>query len=217
VPEQKVSFLLLFTSFCLVSFGQFTTITPKAGSTFSKARNFIFEREHFKPGILIGVEADYKLSSKLLLQPELVFEQKGTLQKVEGVNENGHPIGAVKGFYTCNYIGIPLILKYKPFAKNQIYFLGGGYANFLVSEIRRVKYTEAGETHDDKENTDISGYGRWDAGFQAGAGIDIPAGKKNFIRIEARYAFAINLGGSTMPPATDTFLLSAGYAFNFMK
>lgn len=214
---RKFSFLLLLTSFCLVSFGQIASITPKAGATFSKARNFVFDKEYFKPGFLIGVAADYKLSPKLCLQPELVFEQKGTLQKVEGVDENGHPIGTVKGFYTWNYIGIPVLIKYQPFEKQYIYFLGGGYANFLISEIRRLKYKAGGEIHDDKENFDISGYGHIDAGLQAGGGIDIPIGKKNTIRIETRYAFAFNLGGTKMPPATNTFEISAGYVFSLGK
>jgi hypothetical protein len=214
---KKNIFLLLLISCSLISFGQFNAITPKAGLTLSKARNFISEKEYYKPGFIIGVEADYRLSSKLILQPELVFEQKGTLQKEEGVDINGYPTGTVKGYYTWNYIGIPVLLKYKPFEKNQIYFLGGGYADFLVSEIYRLAYTENGVVHDQKDKTEISGYGRWDVGFQAGGGIDIPIGKRNAIQIDGRYIFGINLGGATMPPATGTFSLSAGYVFNLVK
>jgi hypothetical protein len=201
----------------LVSFGQFNSITPKAGITFSKARNFIFEKEYFKPGFLIGAVADFSISPKLTLQPELVFEQKGTLQKLEGVDANGQSIGNISFSYTWNYIGIPITLKYKPFANNQIYFLGGGYADFLIGETRRMQYTEAGVDHDEKQSFDIDGYGKWDIGLLAGAGIDIPVGKKNAIRFDARYGFAFNLGGAKMPPATDTFALSAGYVFGFSK
>jgi hypothetical protein len=214
---RKVNFLLLFSSFCLVSFGQLTTVTPKAGVTLSKARNFIFEKEYFKPGFLFGVEADFNLSSKLVFKPELVFEQKGTLQKTEGVDLNGHPMGTIKMFYTWNYISIPLTLKYMPFAKNQIYFQGGGYAGYLLGETRRMQYSEAGVDHDEKESKDVSGYGKWDIGLLAGGGIDIPVGKRNAIRFDARCGFAFNLGGSEMPPATDTFGLSAGYAFGVAK
>jgi len=214
---KKIIILILISTFNAFAFGQFNAITPKAGITFSKARNFIFDKEYFKPGFLIGAAVDYKLSSKLVIQPEIIFEQKGTSQKEEGVDHNGHPIGTVKMYYTWNYIGIPITLKYKPFTRNQIYFLSGGYANFLLGETRRLQYSESGVDYDEKESTNVSGYGKWDIGLLVGTGIDLPVGKKNAIRFDARYGFAFNLGGAKMPPATDTFGLTAGYVFGLSK
>jgi len=214
---KKLYLFLLLSSISFISFGQFKTFTPKAGITLSNARNFIFEKEYYKPGFMTGVASEYLISSKLSLVPELIFEQKGTLQKVDGVDANGHSVGIVKMYYAWNYIGVPMLVKYKPFAKHQIYLQGGGYADFLISETRRLKYTEDGIDHDEKDNTDISGYGKWDIGVLAGGGIDIPVGKRNALQIDARYAFAFNLGGATMPPATVTFTLSAGYLFYIGK
>lgn len=213
---KKIFPLIIFIFVQQVSFGQFTAITPKAGFTFSKARNFIFEKENYKPGFLVGCEIEYRLSAKLSLKPELQFEQKGTMQKTDIVDYNGHSSGIIKQYYTWNYVGIPILIKFQPFVKNRIYIQGGGYTNFLLSEIHRLKYTEAGEPVDNKENTDISGYGRLDAGLLAGAGIDISVGR-NAIQFDARYAFAFNIGGPLMPPATNTFSLSAGYAFKLRK
>ena len=213
---KKLYILMILIFVQQLSFSQFAFITPKAGITLSNARNFIFEKENYKPGFLIGCEFEYRLSTRLSLKPGLIFEQKGTFHKEDIVDINGHPSGIAKEYYTWNYIGIPMLIKYQPFATNRIYIQCGGYADFLTSEIHRIMYTEAGDPVDIKEHTNISGYGKLDAGLLAGVGIEIPVGR-NALQFDARYAYAFNIGGALMPPATNTFSLSVGYAFKLRE
>lgn len=211
---KKFFILTLFFTISLISFGQFTSITPKIGLTVSKARGF--DNIQYKPGLLFGASAEYLLNSKLSLKPELLIEQKGSHGEIQYTDLNGWPLGVADWYNTWNYLTLPIQIQFNPFEKNGIYLTAGAFAGYLLWASERINAENAGGTNE-SEKADISGYNKWDAGVCAGAGIAIPLNEKGGIEVGLKYEYAFLADRNRMPPVTHTFSLSVGYTLAFAK
>ena len=204
----------MLTSISMVTFGQFATITPKIGLTLSNCKDF--DDTKYKPGYLFGVSALYKLSPKFAIKPELLIEQKGFQMKANFTDENGWLVGTGTAFYTWNYITLPLQVQYSLFKSNNIFVAAGGYAGYMLWGSERTT-GGIGDIKNERSKLDISGYNRFEIGFNAGGGINIPVSAKNKIEVGLRYERTFRNNEAKFPSGTSTFSLAVGYAINIMK
>jgi len=211
---KKLFILTLLFSINIISFGQFTSISPKLGLTVSKARGY--DKISYKSGYLFGASAAYLLNSKLSLKPELLIEQKGSRGEIEFTDQNGWSLGVADWYSTWNYLTLPFQIQYNLFERNGIYLSAGGYAGYLLWASDKINAENAGGTNESAK-TDISGYNKWDAGLCAGVGIGIPLNKKGGIDVGLKYEYAFLIDKGRMPPVTHTFSLSVGYTIEFAK
>jgi hypothetical protein len=203
---KKIIILVLISTFNAFAFSQFTSVTPKVGMTVSNMKDYF---EKYKFGYLIGASAEYKLSEKFVLKPELLLEQKGGQDKLVLSDENGWPLGKYNVYLTSNYLNLPILLKYSPFNGNKIYFTAGGYAGYLLWTSRKTVDPEGNS--DFNNNFEKASFNQWDVGFSLGSGIDIPLNEKSGIQIDVKYERA--LLNSAFFSTGNTFSLSVGYIF----
>jgi hypothetical protein len=203
---KKVIILILMSTFNAFAFAQFTSVTPKAGISFSNMKDYY---EKYKIGYLVGASAEYKFSSKFSLKPDLLLEQKGGQGEFAATDENGWTVGIYNIYFSLNYLTLPIQLKYNPFAGNRIYFTAGGYAGYLLWANEKMVGPD-GNNHLYK-NIDKAFLNQWDVGFSLGSGVDIPLNEKSGIQVDFKYEHA--LLNSALFSTANTFSLSVGYAF----
>ena len=207
-----LSLILLVFTFSVQ--GQFVSLTPKGGVTFSDFYTATYAKSSFKAGMAFGISADYKLNiEKLFLKGELGFEQKGTkylyTADADGSSTDGN-------YYTYNYINLPILLKLKIGSKNNFFLNTGIYTGYLISGVERYQGTFEGQYIDQKNAMDMQNHNRLDFGLAIGGGVGIPILTKDKIMLEARYDFALttsNRSGSPLEPKQHTLELTLGYEF----
>ena len=212
---KKLSILIVFITISSITFGQFTTFTPKLGITYSNTPGF--DKINYKPGFLFGVSTEYVLNRDFAIKPELLLEQKGCKGDQQLSDANGWLVGTVTFFDTWNYLTLPVQLQYSPFHSNIISFTAGGYAGYMLSVSERMKGEINGVSMNNYMKPDVSAFNRWDVGLNIGAGTAIPLGAKNKIEIAFKYEYAFQTDRFHLPPRTLTFSLSAGYVINIKK
>lgn len=179
----------------------------------SKLRDF--PDTHFKPGYGFGVSAEYRLGKQFSLLSALGIEQKGYLEKGTFQEVSG-TFSEYQKYTSLNYLNIPLLLKYIPFQNNGIYIIAGGYAGYLIAVSERLQTTIDGSYKNEKTKLDVNDYYRWNAGFSAGVGYDIPFKSKGQINVETKYEFDVHLKKYIFP-TMHTFSLSVGYSIGILK
>lgn len=88
----------------------------KAGSNVTKIEGKSFKDE-FKSGYVLGGFAEIKLSQKLFLQPEILYNQYNTKLDSNYNNLLGNALNGLSSV-KLDYLSVPLLLNYK---------LGGGF------------------------------------------------------------------------------------------
>lgn len=120
----------------------------KGGVNISKLKmntDQMWLKSTYKTGFNIGGFAELKLSEKLYLQPEILLNAAG--------GKWGEGNGGDNVIFTCNYISIPLLLKYK--IKN-ISFGAGPQAGLLMSASSKM-LDEKSDEKDFFESYDFGG------------------------------------------------------------
>ena len=118
-----------------LNFSKFTVEKDEDGDDYSS-----FQKS--KPGISLGVYADYTLSDLLAIESGLQFDQKGS--KAEG-NDGG----SWSEKYTINYFTIPINARVNlAMGDNNLYFLAG--PTFGIGISGKNKYEEKGRSTDYK-------------------------------------------------------------------
>ena len=207
---KKIIILVFISTFNAFAFSQFISVTPKVGMTVSNMKDYF---EKYKIGYLVGVSAEYRLSPKFIIRPELVLEQKGGQDEVTFTDENGWTIGIYNVHVSSNYLSLPLEVKFSPFTGNKIFFAVGGYAGYLLWASEKTVNPD-GDFHLNT-NLDKAFFNQWDLGFSLGSGIDIPLKGKSGIQVDFKYERAL-LNSAFYSPA-NTFSLSVGYIFKTGK
>ena len=210
---KKLIILIVFISISSFTFGQFTTITPKIGLTFSQCKDY--DNAKYKPGYLFGASAMYTLSPKFTIKPELLIEQKGFKVKIEYQNDNGSMVD-FNSLYSWNYLTLPIQVQYSLLKSNNVFVTAGGYAGYMLWASEK-KIGGTGDVNNSRTKTDISNYNRFEVGFNAGGGLNIPVTAKNKIEVGLRYERTLRFDKTHFPTGTNTFLLSVGYGINFRK
>lgn len=118
---------------------------------------------HSKIGFLVGLYLQYPISSRFIIQPEILYTTKGHKEKFTAPP----PVfpKKVQQKEYLNYISIPILLKYRfsPDKTLSPYVAAGPYFSFLTS----LKVTKGGKI----ETKDIGNTKRYDIGASIGAGL----------------------------------------------
>ncbi|MFD2512690.1 porin family protein [Pontibacter locisalis] len=122
-----------------------------------------------------GFIGSYEFVSRLALQAELQYEQKG-------FTYDGFPISASEALvddHRLHYLTLPLQLKLQ---KGGLFVLGGPYVSYLLSEETKVRVLDLA-TLEDPDPVELGMYPlhiddfeRWDYGYTVGLGIQLDNG-----------------------------------------
>ena len=175
---KKTLLLLLFIlSSSYFANAQFVRYGAKAGIGFTRVygddgnSNVI----NSLPGFHLGLIGSYEFVSKLALQAELLYEQKGFTYDGFPINPNEVLIDDQR----LHYITLPLMLKIQ---KGGLFAEAGPYAGYLFSETTKVNIIDR-ESIDETDPVILGEYGisikdlrRWDYGYKIGFGIQLDNG-----------------------------------------
>jgi hypothetical protein len=130
----------------------------------------------------IGVLANYPLTRMIDFQMELLIAGRGyTIPNTPVYDTADNLLGTADATAILQYLEIPFLIKLSPaIGKYRPYFIGGGYAAFLVRHKLRL---------DDglyQIDFDLNNTNDLDIGGIAGVGIDVKMGRGWFF-FEARY------------------------------
>jgi len=203
---KKLFSLIIICVFHSFAFAQFISVTPKIGMTVSNMKDYY---EKYKIGYMFGAAAEYKLSAKVVLKPELLLEQKGGQDAMTFTDENGWVVGIYNVHISSNYLNLPIQLKYSPFTSNNIFFTAGGFAGYLLWA--NLKAVDPEGNYHLSKHIDKDFMNQWDVGFSLGSGTDIPLSEKGGIQVEIKYEHS--LLNSAFFLTDNTFSLSVGYTF----
>ncbi len=150
------------------------TISAQPGTGVDSSTGYTLSPEN-KMGFSFGAFLGFDLTSRLRLQPEILYTRKGSKKTL---SSNLNPLIGVKANYSLDYLEIPLLLKaYLGKSKDPIgFYLGlGSYLAFLIKN----KYTlKAGQ--DEISFDDIKGLKNTDYGFLAAIGLDVSGSDIDF-------------------------------------
>ena len=159
-----------------------------------------------KPGIQLGVVAEYSLNESFVIQPGLLFAQQGTKTEYSysdrGVSMKG------KDKMILNYLQIPVNAQYKvDLGGMKLLLQAGPYLGFAISGKMKGEETFEGrkEKYDQKLEfgSDNGYYKRFDFGLGIGAGLE-------FGNIQVGLGY--NLGLANIRSSEDNKVKNSGLA-----
>jgi hypothetical protein len=203
---MKTKITLLIAVACMISTASFAQAKfgAKAGTNFSNVTDKgagITSTYVSKTGLNFGLFADFEISDKFSVQPELNFSQMGAKQTDTelGITETTK--------LNLNYIAIPVLAKVHI---SDLALMAGPQLSFLTSAKAKTTITGLGSETTD-ETVDFKG-----SEFSLILGAEYGFGDK-FV-LGARYQAGLSdLGKVTVPGFTSkssAFNLSVGYKFN---
>lgn len=209
---KKTLLLLLFIlAPILLAQAQFLRYGAKAGGGFMRAQGNDAPSEtiNYLAGLHGGFIGSYEFVSRLAVQAELLYDQKG-------FTYDGYPISQTESLtddLRLHYITLPLMLKIQ---KGGLFAEAGPYAGYLVainSDVKRIDPASINEPDpillgDYPQRIDA--FERWDYGYTVGVGIQIESGF--FLSVH-------NTGGfrhfsKELDQRNFGFKLSIGYLFS---
>lgn len=162
------------------------------------------ENTSSKVGFHVGGFAEFKLSDKFSIQPEVLYSTQGTKEKGNDYGSSGE-VSEIELNYKFAYLNIPILAKY--YVAEKFSLEAGPQIGFVVSA--KGEYTQAGRSEEGDIKKD---YETIDFGLDFGAGYDFTEN----ISVGLRY----NLGLTNLLKYADdskmhnsVFSLSVGYKF----
>jgi hypothetical protein len=137
-------------------------------SSFRETGSYDGEDFAFKANLLAGVYTQIAIGESIILQPELVYDRRGTIIK------NSITSSSKKSRFNFAYLSLPIMIGYK--VTDKVQFLVGPQANYLLTA--RAK----GDGFDN-DVKDIVGYNHYDYGVAGGVKYAI----NSKINAELRY------------------------------
>lgn len=153
----------------------------------------------FKLGINLGGFAEFAVSDKLFVQPELLFSTQGANSKATGLTADSQ--------LNLNYLNIPVMVKY--YVIDKLSLEAGPQIGFLVSakENDTDPYTHKSVILDVKNE-----YKSLDFGFNLGAGYDFSSN----ISAGLRYNIGMsNIDSQNLPIDAKNRVLSLSASYKF--
>ena len=179
---------------------QETRFGVKAGVNFHTLTGDI-EDQSSKVGFQAGAFAEFKLSDKFAIQPELLYSTQGTKFE-EGDDE-------IK--YNLSYLNIPVMAKY--YVAEKFSLEAGPQIGFLLSAKGKFDITEEGVSVSGDEDIKDS-FESIDFGINFGAGYDFTENLSAGIRYNLGLSnIAKTEEGSDAKIKNSVFSLSVGYKF----
>lgn len=164
-----------------IKFGVKTGLNLSKFTPEKRIGNIILAEYQFKVGYYVGAYANFFISDKIRIQPELLYNTQGTkivIDNITLIDATGTNIATGDFESTINEstISIPIVLQY--FLNEKFSLEGGPQFGYIINR----KETLTGSlTH---ENPIIErDYDRFDVGFNIGIGFDI----SEKFRINSRY------------------------------
>lgn len=209
--------LILLTAFTIVtlSHGLFAqSIGIKAGLNLSKWQGDDVDRAQNKPGLHLGLFYEFPLGEKSVLQPGIMYAQKGVRNKESEILEF-NPDTEIKMTghldFRANYLEIPISYKY--LIDEKVYFLAIPTASFLLKNKTTFTITQCidGTCTGSREEGEIDEMRNIDVNLNLGVGFNIT--KK--VGLEGSYQFGLLSFDEDGESAAynRTFMFSIGYRF----
>jgi hypothetical protein len=150
-------------------------------------------------GLIAGFEADYRLSNSVALSGSALFDQKGVgLNFIYTTESSPEPISTAREDITLDYLEIPVLMKWEPFASSAGPFLfAGPSVGFLLSGKAGLSLHVANEPSPSIALT------QKDPSVSAVAGIGVAVALDAKIRCEIRAAYVWGLTNDSFsePPS----------------
>lgn len=168
-------------------------------------------------GLNGGLILSYEFVSRLALQAELLYEQKGFVY-------DAYPISAdevLADDHRLHYLTLPVMLKLQ---KGGLFVEGGPYLGYLIAEATKVKRLDR-NTLDNDSPTELGNYPlsmsdfeRWDYGYTIGVGIELDngffmsvhnsGGLTSFSKTldQKNFGYKLSIGYLLRPPSPDQMM-----------
>lgn len=212
---KKIIFTIAFLATISVSIGQeVKTIKDpvvkfgvKAGLNFSSAsiERKISSNVNPQLGLYVGIFTNFRLSSKLAFQPEVVFSSQGYNEKYNTTEVSGDTD------MKLGYVNIPLEFQYKIIEK--LYIETGPQIGFLLSAKADNKYFNANtNTTTEQKDIDFKKYSnKHMISYTVGAGYFIT----NKLSVSLRYNLGITQVDMTSDVSVKNNVLQIGTGYRF--
>jgi hypothetical protein len=181
-----IAFAFIFLS--VAGYSQFVIFGAKAGLNLASFTANYVESPNIIPSFHAGAFANFLISGKFMLQPEVLYAGKGA--KYDG------------GKYLFNYVDIPVLAQYK--TPSGFYLEAGPQIGFLINAKRKLNGQSNSEAEDIK-NVMKS----YDLSWVAGIGYKLPVG----VGVAARYDFGYSNAAASGTIKNKTILISVFYTF----
>lgn len=178
---KKLLLLLLMTSISLSGIqAQNISYGLKAGVNFSKLRtddDTYNDLSEGRTGFHLGILAEFSLSDKVSIQPELFFSTLG--DKVSDTMLGESEMVNIDSELQFNYISLPIMVKY--YATKNVFFEAGPQLDFLSSAKGQTYFSnhfesEIADEFDAKDHYETSSYGlSFGLGYKADNGLFLDA------------------------------------------
>jgi hypothetical protein len=166
------------------------SLQPKIGLNLSKLTNHY--DSDFKPGVVVGFEAEWQTKAKFGWSVGLLYSQQGTK----------YALGEFKYTYNYNYINVPVLANF--YVARNLALKTGLQLGFNVSNGYTIEEPGSKENRNDPDVKAV------EASIPLGVSYEF-----NRFVVEARY----NLGLTYAVPQTrfSTFQFTLGYRFDVVK
>jgi len=214
---KKILFLLVLSILSVgISFSQTKT---RVGVTAGLNVSNLNESESgssnkFKAGFQAGVVADFSITDKFSIMPELLFSQRGAKY-----SETEAGIGSYSTSTTLNYLQLPINAAYKfdVGVGSKVFVFAGPYFGYGLSGSGKENYTYAdasqnyGESYDIKFGSKDEEMKAFDIGINVGVGYEFD---KIFFKLQWNPGFGNLLNYSGGGSVKNTNLaVTVGYYF----
>jgi len=209
---KKIIFVgILSILFASASFAQTPKIGLTAGLNTSNIRassgNYS-ETGDYKAGFQVGVVADFGITEKFSIIPELLFSQRGT----KGKDDSGELEDFNNASLTFNYLQLPINAAYKFDVGNdsKVFVFAGPYIGYALSGKATLGNGSASISGDLPFGSGEDEYKRLDAGVNIGVGYQYD---KIFFKLQYNQGLTniMNITGASVK--NMNFAVSVGYYF----
>ena len=175
---KKILLLLLFiTAPLLLAQAQYARFGAKVGGGLTSVQgdDAPSDNTNYLAGFHGGIMLSYEFVSRLALQGELLYEQKGFVYDEFELS----PTEILGDDHRLHYITLPVMLKIQ---KGGLFAEGGPYVGYLVSEETQVRLLDPNTLDDPNPGVlgeyplSIDDFERWDYGYTVGIGIELDNG-----------------------------------------
>lgn len=171
--KKTLSLTCLMLLSVLMAQAQFVRYGGKAGGGFTIAHGEDGSGDYMNyfTGFHAGPVVSYEFVSRLAVQAELLYDQKGFTYDAYAVNSSITANGDLR----LHYIELPLLLKIQ---KGGLFAEAGPYAGYLVNANSDINFSTTGTNPDVGEPIAYNdgNINRFDYGYTAGIGIMLDSG-----------------------------------------
>jgi hypothetical protein len=193
------------------------------GITGSESAIFLWGNEILKKfhtpamGFSTGIFFQYNINNVISLRPELAYERKGSVIKVELTDAKGNLTGNGTINFNFNYLVLPVLVRASS-GKDVPFFINAGpYIGYLLDQYTITKGDNIPTT-----TSTITSIKKLDMGFSAGVGLSVPIKRKLVISLEIRNNLGLLnvsqlpvINNGTIRTNSTNILLSLAYKLGF--